>query len=121
MGNIATIYPLRNEKVTLFELLASVGGMRNDLRGSNIRLIRGDLRNPNVYVINLRTMEAYKQSLEGMKPYNSFTLEPNDIIYIEPVRKTFWEAFADVASPIATLASTTATVLALIAILRSGK
>lgn len=117
-GAMGFMFPLRNEKVTLLEVLASFGGMGNDLRGSNVRIIRGDLDNPSVYVINLRTMADLKASLDKMKPYHSLTLEPNDIIYVEPIRKTFWEAVNDVAQPVGAISGTIGTVLALIVLLQ---
>ncbi len=87
-GTEGIIFPLRNEKINLVEVLAQTGGMGNNLRASNIRLIRGNLSNPDVYVINLRT-------LEGLRKYD-LTVEPNDIIYVEPVRKTFIETLRDI-------------------------
>ncbi len=90
-GQAGVIYPLRQEKMNLIEILAQTGGMGNDLRASNIRLIRGDLENPQVYVINLRT-------IDGLIAQN-LTVEPNDIIYVEPVRKSFLEGLNDI-SPI---------------------
>lgn len=90
-GQAGLVFPLRQEKVNLIEVLAQTGGMANDLRASNIRLIRGDLQNPSVYVINLRT-------IDGLMAQN-LTVEPNDIIYVEPVRKSFLEGLNDI-SPI---------------------
>jgi polysaccharide biosynthesis/export protein len=86
-GQGGSVLPLRNEKITLIEALAQTGGVPNDLRVRNIRLIRGDLKDPDVYLINLRT-------IEGMKMYD-LTLEPNDIIYVEPVQKPILEALKD--------------------------
>ena len=99
-GTQGLLFPLRNEKVNLVDVLAQTGGMGNDLRATNIRLIRGDLRNPNVYVINLKT-------IDGLRAYD-LTLEPNDIIYVEPVRKPFLESLRDI-SPVLTFISTIAT------------
>ncbi len=91
-GQAGVIYPLRQEKMNLIEILAQTGGMANDLRASNIRLIRGlETGNPAVYVINLRT-------INGLLAQN-LTVEPNDIIYVEPVRKSFLEGLNDI-SPI---------------------
>jgi polysaccharide biosynthesis/export protein len=91
-GQAGVIYPLRQEKMNLIEILAQTGGMGNDLRASNIRLIRGlDTGNPSVYVINLRT-------INGLMAQN-LVVEPNDIIYVEPVRKSFLEGLNDI-SPI---------------------
>ncbi len=104
-GTEGIIYPLRNEKVNLIEVLAATGGMGNDLRSSNIRLIRGDLQNPTVLKINLK-------ELSGLRRYD-LTVLPNDIIYVEPVRKTFVESLRDI-SPFLSVVSTVLTVILLI-------
>jgi len=113
-GQAGIMYPLRNEKVHLFELLASVGGIDNTLRASNIRIIRGDLKKPNVYVINLRTMQSIQESIAKMKPYHDLSLEPNDIVYIEPIRKTFIETVGDLSPLIQALAGIMTTAVALL-------
>jgi polysaccharide export outer membrane protein len=99
-GAKGEVLPLVNENTTLIEVLAMTGGMPNDTRATNIRLIRGDLRNPNVYVIDLSTAE-------GIRRVN-LQIQPDDIVYVEPVRKTFIESVNDVA-PIVGLLTSTAT------------
>ena len=43
-----------------------------------MKLIRGDLRNPQIQLIDLSTIEGVKQS--------NLLLQANDIIYVEPTR-----------------------------------
>lgn len=91
------IVPLANENMNMIEVLAAVGGLSGNVgtaaqggsigRATNIRLIRGDLKNPQIQIIDLST-------IEGMRRAN-LQMEPNDIIYIEPVRQPFLEAFRD--------------------------
>lgn len=100
---------LANDNMNLLEVLALAGGpdggaaggstgiARNGGRVDNIRIIRGDLKNPQVQFINLNT-------LEGMRRGN-LQVEPNDIIYIQPVRRPFLDALAD-AGPALTLSTT---------------
>ena len=101
------VIPLANDNMNLLEVLALAGGVdgggggangiaRYGGRISNIRIIRGDLKNPQVQFINLST-------LEGMRRGN-LQMEPNDIIYIEPVRRPLLEALAD-AGPVFSAAS----------------
>ena len=99
-GAKGEVLPLINENTTLIEVLAMTGGMPNDVRATNIRLIRGDLRNPNIYVIDLSTAE-------GMRRVN-LQIQPDDIVYVEPVRKTLIEGISD-AAPIVGLLTSTAT------------
>ena len=89
---------------SIIEILAQTGGFPNDHRARNVRLIRGDLQKPNVFVIDLST-------IEGMQRVN-LTVQPNDIIYVEPVRKTFVESLNDLAPIIASISS----VISLVAI-----
>ena len=83
------VIPLENERMTLLEVLALSGGLNRDSRGQNIRLIRGPLEDPAVQVINLAT-------IDGMQKANLEVL-PNDIIYVEPVRRIFTESVRDIA------------------------
>ncbi|NJL11979.1 MAG: hypothetical protein HC913_02535 [Microscillaceae bacterium] len=79
--------------------------MSENLRASNIRLIRGDLSDPSVYLINLKTFEGLSQQ--------NLTIEPNDIVYVEPIRKSFLEALRDI-TPILSFLTTTLTFILLV-------
>ena len=74
-GSAASVITLTNTHTTLFEALATAGGI-GDGKAYRIKLIRGDLKNPKVYLIDLST-------LDGMKKAN-LVLQANDIIYIDP-------------------------------------
>ena len=99
--NAGKVIPLENENMNLIEVIALYGGIADNGKAHNIRLIRGDLKNPNVSIIDLSTIEGMKRA--------SLDIQPNDIIYIEPVRKLWLESFRDL-SPIITLLFTTVTV-----------
>ena len=98
------VISLTNDNMNLLEVLALAGGVdgggggggangfyRNGGRADNIRIIRGDLKNPRVQQIDLST-------LNGMRRAN-LQVEPNDIIYVEPIRRPLLDGLAD-ASPI---------------------
>ena len=99
---------LINDNMNLLEVLALAGGLdnnstggsaalnRNGGRASNIRIIRGDLKNPRVQQIDLST-------LDGMRRAN-LQIEPNDVIYVEPIRRPFLDALVD-ATPLLSVAS----------------
>ncbi|WP_324675455.1 polysaccharide biosynthesis/export family protein [Hymenobacter sp. GOD-10R] len=108
------VIPLENDNVNLLEVLALAGGIdggagssaRSGGKANNIRLIRGDLKNPQVQIIDLTT-------IEGMQRAN-LQVEPNDIIYIEPIRRPFFEALNDInpiLSLVTTLAGVTTTII----------
>ena len=79
-GSNTAVVRLENDNTTLFEVLASTGGIPEDGKAHKIRLIRGDLKNPDVYLIDLST-------LNGMRNAN-LVMQANDIIYID-IRKSY--------------------------------
>jgi len=110
------VVSLPNDNMNLLEVLALAGGGDNGGGASgyarfggrmdNIRIIRGDLKNPQVQFVNLST-------LQGMRRGN-LQVEPNDVIYIEPVRRPAQETLSDagpVLSAIATLLSTVSIII----------
>jgi len=97
------LVPLQNENTNLLEVLALAGGLDKDSKGQNIRLIRGDLNDPEIYIIDLSTVEGMKNSL--------IPVEPGDIIYIEPVRRPFTESVKDLSPVIAIITSTIALII----------
>lgn len=82
------IIPLEYQDMNLVEVIARYGGIKVDGKATNIRVVRGDLRNPDVQLINLNTIEGMKLAYMDM--------EPGDIVYIEPSRKIFKEALGDI-------------------------
>ena len=100
------VIPLNNDNMNLLEVLALAGGVdgaggasalyRNGGRVNNIRIIRGDLKNPRVQQIDLST-------LDGMRRAN-LQVEPNDVIYVEPIRRPVLDALVD-AGPILSITS----------------
>jgi polysaccharide export outer membrane protein len=82
------VIPLENESMNLIEVLALYGGVTKDGKADNIRLIRGDLNNPQVQIIDLST-------IEGMKKAN-LNVEVNDIIYIEEQKRIVSETLRDI-------------------------
>ncbi|GAB3637637.1 hypothetical protein GCM10027422_32270 [Hymenobacter arcticus] len=111
------VVSLANDNMNLLEVLALAGGpdgggagggtgvARNGGRIDNIRIIRGDLKNPQVQFINLNT-------LEGMRRGN-LQVEPNDIIYIQPLRRPLLDSLVD-AGPIIALSTTLLSTISII-------
>ncbi len=81
------VIPMVNDNMNLIEVLAQAGGIDKTGKAHNIRLIRGDLQNPSVQIIDLSTIEGMRKA--------ALNVEPNDIVYVEPVRRIFLEALAD--------------------------
>lgn len=99
------VVPLNNEDMSVIEVLALAGGLGNDAKGHNIRLIRGDLKDPIVQVIDLSTIEGMRQA--------SLQVQSGDIIYVEPIRKIVSESVRDVA-PVLSVITSLVTLLVLI-------
>lgn len=95
------VVPLANENMRLTEVLALAKGIPTDARASNIRVIR----NGQVLVADLSTIEGYRQS--------DFLMHPGDIVYVEPVRRPFTEALRDY-SPAITIVTSLATLIFII-------
>jgi polysaccharide export outer membrane protein len=96
-GSTGMVVTLTNEKTTVIEALAKVGGISYTGKAFRIKLIRGDLKNPEVQLIDLST-------LEGMKKSN-LMVQANDIIYVEPTKRIQQEVLLQIA-PILALVNT---------------
>ena len=118
------VISLTNDNMNLLEILALAGGIDGGSGGgsggggfyrfggkaSNIRIIRGDLKNPRIQQIDLTT-------LDGMRRAN-LQMEPNDVIYIEPVRRPVLEALTDAAPAISFISLITTTTFFIISYIR---
>lgn len=98
------VLPLVNENTNLIEVLA-MAGTPTDFKAQKIRLIRGDLKNPEVQVIDLSTIQGMQKA--NLKIHN------HDIIYVEPRRKVFIETLQDF-TPVFSIATTIFTLLILL-------
>ena len=83
-GEIASVVELNNSPTSLPEVLAKAGGLTRQLKAYNIKIIRGDLANPQVRIINLATLEGLRTA--------DLIVQSNDIIYIEEKRTVVIDA-----------------------------
>lgn len=81
------VIPLESENISIIEIVALAGGIDERGKAHNLRLIRGDLHEPEVYLIDLSTVHGMRTSM--------MDAQPGDIIYIEPMRKVATEAARD--------------------------
>lgn len=77
-GGNAKVITLKNTNTTLFEALAMAGGI-SDGKAHKVKLIRGDLNNPQVFLVNLSTIDGVREA--------ELVLQANDIIYVQPRAK----------------------------------
>ena len=67
-----------NGTMSLFEALAKSGDITDYANRKNIRILRGDMRHPEVREINLTDFKSITMA--------SLILQPNDVVYVEPRR-----------------------------------
>ncbi len=65
-----------NGTMNLFEALAYTGDLTDYANRTSIKIVRGNMRNPEIREINLNDFNSIK--------YASLILRPNDIVYVEP-------------------------------------
>ncbi|PCJ86043.1 MAG: hypothetical protein COA57_06775 [Flavobacteriales bacterium] len=104
-GGSAQVINLLNENTTLFEALAMAGGISSSGKAKKIKLIRGDLQNPEVYLIDLSTIDGMKQA--------DLILQANDIIYVQPQFRIASEVLQEI-TPVLTLLTTALSMYAII-------
>lgn len=101
----AKIIPLEYQKMNLIEIIARYGGIKIDGKSNNIRVVRGDLKNPDVQLVDLST-------IAGLRAANT-DMQSGDIVYIEPKRRVFREGISDIM-PIISITTGLATIILLI-------
>jgi len=94
----AKVIPLRYNNTTLMEALAQAGGIANDGKAKQVKLIRQNKDKSDVYLLDL-------SKIEGLK-YGTMVLQANDMIYVESRRRYTSRLLQEVV-PIVSLISTT--------------
>lgn len=100
-GSEAFVVPLNKAPTNLIEVLAKSGGLSTDLKAFNIKIIRGNLKKPEVFQVDLSTMKGLTSA--------ELTIQTNDIIYIEqrqrPAYKVLTEVIPLVSLPLSIITS----------------
>ncbi|MEP4534480.1 MAG: polysaccharide biosynthesis/export family protein [Cyclobacteriaceae bacterium] len=105
------VIPIENENTNLVEILALYGGLSLGSNAANVRVIRGDLSDPEVFAVDLSTISGMQKSI--------IDVEAGDIIYVEPWRRPWLQSIRD-ASPVFGFVTSVTTLVILIVSL-SGK
>jgi len=92
------VIPLESENISVIEVVALAGGIDDGGKAHNLRLIRGDLHEPQVFLLDLSTINGMKASMMDALP--------GDIVYIEPHKKAGTEAARDFMTYFSLLTST---------------
>lgn len=100
LGEVRTpgVVRVTNGTMNLVEAIARSQDLTDYADRTNIKIIRGDLRKPDVRVIDLTHMSTIRIS--------SLYLKPNDIVYVQPREmKGYNMAFNEIAPPFQLLSS----------------
>lgn len=107
----ARVVPLTNNNTTLMEVLAGMGGLTQDGKSKQIKLIRGNPNKPDIYLIDLSKIDGIKQAYTIM--------QEGDIIYVTPQRQIISDAVNKV-TPTITALSVVVSLFVTIALLRTA-
>ena len=99
----ARIIPLENDNTTLLEALALAGGIAGNGKAYEVKLIRGDPKNPLVFKMDLSTIQGFKES--------DPILQANDIIYVEARGRYASRIGTEIAPYLSLISSVTSLVL----------
>lgn len=92
------IVPVTNGTMNVLEALARTGDFTATASRTNLKILRGDLRNPETRTIDLTNMSAIKLT--------SLYLKPNDILYVQPTKMTGYNRTFNEINPFFNMIST---------------
>ena len=101
----ARVITLVNDNISLIEGLALAGGISANGKAYRVKLIRGNPKNPQIFLFDLSTVEGYKNA--------DITLQGNDIVYVEAIPNVVRETIGEI-TPIISIISGTLTLYFLI-------
>lgn len=104
-GSDGAVISLNQGPTTLLEVIAKSGGIGQDLKAYKIKVIRGDLKAPEIIDVDLSTLEGLKNA--------DLIVQTNDVIYIEQ-RLRVAQSFLKEITPFLALVSSLTTVVLLV-------
>lgn len=104
-GSTAQVVSLNEGPTNLLEVIAKSGGLANELKAHKIKIIRGDLKNPEIIKVDLSTIKGLQDA--------ELTIQSNDIIYVERRFRVASELLAEI-TPIISLATSLTTIIVLV-------
>jgi len=72
-------FPLVKDRTTLVEMIGQAGGLSKNANETNIKIIRGDQKNPDITFVNLRDIESINDP--------KAILLNGDIVYVSPNKR----------------------------------
>lgn len=105
MGPRGVVIPLNPQPTSLLEVLALAGGLDRDMKAYKIKVLRGDLSNPEIIEIDLSTIQGLQKA--------DLVIQTNDVIYVED-RLRITRTILGELTPVLSLTTTLITFLLLI-------
>lgn len=81
----ADIVSLNEVPISIIELIARSGGLDANSKAYKLKVIRGDIKNPEIYMVDLSTLEGIRKS--------DLSVQPNDIVIVERRRQYVTDVF----------------------------
>jgi polysaccharide biosynthesis/export protein len=106
MGSAGSIVTLNEAPTNLLEVIAKAGGMPDNIKAYKVKVIRGDLKNPQILLIDLSTLEGLRKA--------DLIIQSNDIIYVEEKRTNVVTLILSEIAPYLGLITTVTTVILLV-------
>jgi polysaccharide export outer membrane protein len=104
-GSEAAVVSLNQGPTSLIEVITKAGGIGTDLKAYKIRIIRGDLSNPEIIEVDLSTIQGLQNA--------NLIVQTNDIVYIEQRIRYVSLGLREI-TPIVSVVGTVTTVMLLI-------
>lgn len=112
-GDGGAVIPLNDAPTNLVEVLAKSGGLDRPLKAYKIKIIRGDLANPEVRIIDLSTLEGLRKA--------DLIVQSNDIIYVDQRKNVVVDFTKQILPVITPIISLTGLVTSFILLARTVK
>ncbi|MES2485689.1 MAG: polysaccharide biosynthesis/export family protein [Bacteroidota bacterium] len=88
-GSSAVVVSLEEFPISLIEVIARTGGLDNDTKAFKIRVIRGDIKNPQIYLVDLSTIEGIRKA--------DLSVQPNDIIVVDRKKRVVSDVLKEIS------------------------
>jgi polysaccharide biosynthesis/export protein len=108
-GNQGAIVTLNRTPTSIFEVIAKSGGIDRFMSSADIMIIRGDIKKPQIFKVDLQTFAGIQNS--------ETTLQANDIVYIPEKKRKLFYAMQDLSSVIAVPLTIVSSVLTTVVLL----
>lgn len=111
-GNTASVVGLNRTPTNILEVIAKSGGLDRHLSTADILIVRGDLKQPTIFKVNLQTFQGMRNS--------EIILQSKDIVYIPEKQRKLYNTMQDITpiviTPLAILSGVLTTVVLLVTV-----